>query len=116
MEVGGEENESIVHWAEETHKNYPELLFIDSIQNLTAFLRRSYSYEVGEKAIANCNLQSVLSIPHSFLLQKGECLKEALMQHGIFNYLLFIRNVSPYPCQTAMDSWEFGITHHRHLH
>lgn len=116
MEVGGEENESIVHWVEETQKKYPKLLFIDSIHNLTDFLRRSYSYEVGEMAIANCNLQSILSIPHSFLLQKGECLKEALIQHRTFYCFLFIRHVSTYSCKTTVDGWQFGIAHHRHLH
>ena len=83
LEVEGEENELIVRWVQETRKSYPTLQFVDSIDNLEDFLQRTYSYEIGQKAIANCKLESTLSIPSYFLLPKGESIKEALKLHGI---------------------------------
>ena len=81
LEVEGEENKQIVQWVENTRKEYPELLFFDSIHNVKDFLRRTYSYEVCNQAIQNSHLESIFSIPDYFLLPKHENLKEALHNH-----------------------------------
>ena len=81
LEVEGEENQQIVRWVENSRKEYPELLFFDSIHNVKDFLRRTYSYEVCNQAIQNSHLESIFSIPDYFLLPKHENLKEALHNH-----------------------------------
>ena len=77
----GEESERIKHWLEETKRNYPDMIFIDSLDYLHEFLRRSYTYEVGEEAIHKSHLESSLSVPAYFLLPKGEDLRQSLQSH-----------------------------------
>lgn len=82
MEVEGDENEAIVKWVQAALLHDPNLKFIDSLDNLRDFLRRSYSYEVAEKAIACSKLEHILSVPDYFLLPKGTSIKEALTNHS----------------------------------
>lgn len=78
-----EESKAIVRWVQDTQTQFPSLQFIDSIHNLNSFLQRTYSYEVGDMAIANSNLSNVVSVPDYYLLPKGENLLESLKKHSI---------------------------------
>ena len=82
MEVEDEESQGIVRWVKETQIHHPTLLFIDSIRNLSSFLKRTYSYEIGEQAIAKSQLSSHFSVPNYYLLPKGQNLRESLQQHS----------------------------------
>lgn len=81
LEMKGEESERIMHWLEETRRDYPKMIFIDSLDYLHEFLSRSYTYEVGEEAIRRSHLESFLSIPTFYLLPKGENLRQSLQSH-----------------------------------
>ena len=83
LAVPGEENEKIVAWTKSTRKLHPKLLFIDSLEQLDLFLRRSYSYEIATQAIHNGNLESVLSIPKYAFLPKGESILELLQRENL---------------------------------
>ena len=84
FEVKGEESERIKRWLDETRRNYPNMVFIDSLDYLHEFLSRSYTYEVGEEAIRKSHLESFLSVPAYFLLPKGENLGQALHSHRCY--------------------------------
>ena len=84
FEVKGEESERIKRWLDETRRNYPNMVFIDSLDYLHEFLNRSYTYEVGEEAIRKSHLESFLSVPAYFLLPKGENLGQALQSHRCY--------------------------------
>ena len=113
LAVPGEENEKIVAWAKSTRKLHPKLLFIDSLEQLDLFLRRSYSYEIATQAIHNGNLESVLSIPKYAFLPKGESILELLQRESKSSACYFSRSVSANSREASMDDRRSSFTQHR---
>lgn len=113
LAVPGEENEKIVAWAKSTRKLHPTLLFIDNLEQLDLFLRRSYSYEIATQAIHNGNLESVLSIPKYAFLPKGESLLELLRRESKSGLCCFSRYLSAYSREASMDDRGSSLAQHR---
>lgn len=76
-----EEDARIISWMKETRAAHPHLLWIDDMENLDAFLERTYSYEVAQQAINASHLESVLHVPEYFLLPKGTSVLGSLEDH-----------------------------------
>ena len=113
LAVPGEENEKIVAWTKSTRKLHPKLLFIDSLEQLDLFLRRSYSYEIATQAIHNGNLESVLSIPKYAFLPKGESILELLQRESKSSACYFSRSVSANSREASMDDRRSSFTQYR---
>lgn len=94
LNIDGQENEDIVKWLEMTRKEHPDIAFVDSLDNLHDFLKRSYSYEVAERAIQNRSLDSVLSVPQYYVLPKGESVRESLKANRLFGSIAWFADMS----------------------
>ena len=76
-----EEDTQIVNWMKEARAAHPHLLWIDNMENLDAFLERTYSYEVAQQAIQDSQMDSILHVPEYFLLPKGENVLASMTDH-----------------------------------
>ena len=98
-----EEDTRIISWMKETRATHPHLLWIDDMENLDAFLERTYSYEVAQQAIDASHLNSILHVPAYYLLPRETSVLDSLKSHRIYYLYLLNRHGTSSTNKTATN-------------